>query len=145
MYCALCEQRRGDIFNCSAVFSVVSCGDSTITFKGSTKRKMQVFKWAKKTNRINEKWYHLVFQMGKVKKKICRTFQVSSLQHTLDVWKSECINENRNDMSKNVHNVAHVRRILINDKMGTRLISEQTQTLSGILEKFLQEVSCFTF
>ena len=40
---------------------------------------------------------------------------------------------------------AHIRRILINHKMGTRLIAEQTQSLSGILEKLLQEVACFTF
>ena len=55
MYCTLDEQGRCDIFTCSAVVYVVSCGDSTITFGGSTKRKMQVFRWAKKTNRINEK------------------------------------------------------------------------------------------
>ena len=38
MYCALCEQGRGDIFTCSAVFSVVSCGDSTITFVREVQR-----------------------------------------------------------------------------------------------------------
>ena len=36
---------------------------------------------------------------GKSKK--IADFKVLSLLHILDVWKSECINEYRNDMSKN--------------------------------------------